>query len=449
MQDGPSNNHNRVIFTYKIHIVYKKEFYMIHVVTQGETVYSIAELYGVSAERIRYDNQLNESAGLTPGQALLILYVQTAHTVRGGETLETIAAMYNVSVRQLLRNNPYLVHQPYLVSGQNIVIRYEDSDKKAMKVTGYAYPFIEPYILKEVLLYIEELLVFSYGFTMDGELIPPFADETWMIREAENAGVRPILVLTPFTEQGTFNNQLVTAAVEDLEMQERLIENVFAVMQEKGYVGVDIDFEYILAQDRVGYAEFVRRFRERLAPEGYQVSVALVPKTSAEQRGLLYEGMDYRLLGEAADYVFLMTYEWGYTYSEPMAVAPIDKVRQVLDYAVTEIPVEKIIMGVPNYGYDWTLPYERGVTRARLLGNVEAANLAVFHGVPILFDETAQSPHFNYQYEGYDHEVWFEDVRSIEVKIRTAQEYNFAGFGYWNLMRPFRANWLLVNQMVI
>ena len=54
--------------------------------------------------------------------------------------------------------------------------------------------------------------------------------------------------------------------------------------------------------------------RESLSPLGLPVFVALVPKTSADQRGDLYEGHDYRLLGEAADFVFLMTYEWGYTY---------------------------------------------------------------------------------------------------------------------------------------
>ena len=119
--------------------------------------------------------------------------------------------------------------------------------------------------------------------------------------------------------------------------------------------------------------------------------MALAPKVSADQRGLLYEGIDYRLLGENSDQVLLMTYEWGYTYGPPMAVAPINKVRQVLDYAVQEIPAEKILMGVPNYGYDWPLPFERGVTEARTIGNVEAVLLAAEYYAEIRFDETAQT----------------------------------------------------------
>ena len=181
--------------------------------------------------------------------------------------------------------------------------------------------------------------------------------------------------------------------------------------------------------------------------EGYQVSVALAPKSSATQPGLLYEGMDYRLLGQNADQVLLMTYEWGFTYGPPMAVAPLNKVREVLDYAVTEIPREKILMGIPNYGYDWKLPFVKGETAAELLGNVEAVRRAAQYGAVIQFDEIARSPYFTYEQGGSSHEVWFEDVRSIQAKVELALAYGFRGVGYWNLMRPFRANWLLLNGM--
>ena len=130
----------------------------------------------------------------------------------------------------------------------------------------------------------------------------------------------------------------------------------------------------------------------------------------------------------------------------PMAVAPLDKVRQVVDYALTEIPAEKIIMGIPNYGYDWPLPFERGETKARLIGNVEAVRIAAENQAPILFDETAQSPYFYYTQGRVDHEVWFEDVRSISSKIELAESRGLKGVGYWNLMRPFRANWVLLQE---
>ena len=130
-----------------------------------------------------------------------------------------------------------------------------------------------------------------------------------------------------------------------------------------------------------------------------------------------------------------------------MAVAPIPQVRRVVEYALTEIPAYKIDLGIPNYGYDWPLPYERGVTAATTLGNIQAVRLAIQYGVPILFDEQAQSPHFHYRDEqGVEHEVWFEDVRSMQAKFHLISEYDLRGCGYWQIMQWFRANWLLLRE---
>lgn len=420
----------------------------IHVVKSGETIYSIAQLYDVSADRIVYDNELAAQQNLVPGQALLILMPSRVHIVREGQTVEQIAEEYSITVKNLYQNNPFLLNQTYLLEGQSLVISYEGEPLMQGRISGYAYPFIEPYILREVLLYIDEILIFSYGFTAEGELIPPQIDETWGIQEAWNQQVEPILVLTPFAETGTFNSGLIQILSENESVQDNLIENLLETVREKGYVGVDVDFEYIRPEDRVGYADFVNRLRETMNENGYRVSVALAPKTSSYQKGLLYEAMDYHLLGQSANTVFLMTYEWGYTYGPPLPVAPLPNVRQVLEYALTEIPKEKIVLGIPNYGYSWPLPYERGVTKARLIGNVEANVIAAERGVEIQYDERYQSPFFYYEIGGRRYEVWFEDVRSIYAKLQLAAEKDIRGVGYWNLMRPFRANWLLVNQML-
>lgn len=127
-----------------------------------------------------------------------------------------------------------------------------------------------------------------------------------------------------------------------------------------------------------------------------------------------------------------------------MAVAPLNKVRQVVDYAITRIPPEKLSLGIPNYGYDWPLPYERGVTKARTIGNVEAVQIAIENNAAIEFDSTAMSPYFFYYRDGIRHEVWFEDVRSLQAKFRLVPEYRLRGIGYWQIMKLFRANWLLL-----
>ncbi len=371
----------------------------IYVVKEDDTVDTIAAQYGISTDRLIFINQLTYPYRLAVGQALLIL----------PETSET------------------------------------ESDKKEISVNGYAYPFIKDWTLRQTLPFLTDLSVFSYGFTETGNLVYPLLPDEWMIELANEFNTRPILTLTPFGEDGNFNNRLIHSLVRNNEYSANLINEMLEVMREKGYVGVDIDFEFILAEDRDYFTEFVRNVTETMNNNGFTTSVALAPKASSTQRGLLYEGKDYRALGEAANSVLVMTYEWGYTYGPPMAVAPINQVRNVIEYAVTEIDNRKINMGIPNYGYDWPLPYERGVTRAKTIGNIEAVQIAIDNNAVIRFDETAQSPYFRYTVDGIEHEVWFEDIRSLSAKFDLIQEFDLLGAGYWQIMQWFKPNWELLD----
>ena len=142
------------------------------------------------------------------------------------------------------------------------------------------------------------------------------------------------------------------------------------------------------------------------------------------------------------------SYEWGYTYGPPMAVAPLPSVRRVVEFALTEMPPEKIFLGFPNYAYDWTLPYAPGTTRAQSIGNEATVQLAVNVGAEIRFDEQAETPWFAYtDGESRAHEVWFEDARSSLAKYRLVTEYGLCGIGYWNFMRPFTAGFALLNAV--
>lgn len=368
------------------------------------------------------------------------------YVVNPGDTVDSIAAANGVPVDTILYNNQ--LEYPYeLAVGQALLLSAGESrgqGGKTVEVNGYAYPFIQTDVLNQTLPYLSELSVFSYGFTVEGDLIFPALDDTFMIEAAIAQRALPILTLTPFGPDGRFSNYLISNVVNNPDAQRNLIGQLVQTVQEKGFRGVDIDFEYILAEDAVAFAEFVGNVRLAINEIGYQVSVALAPKISDNQPGLLYGGKNYALLGEAADKVLLMTYEWGYTYGPPMAVAPVNKVRQVVEYALTRIPAYKINLGIPNYGYDWPLPFEQGVTAAKTIGNMEAVRIAIENDAEIQFDTTAMSPYFRYTKDGVEHEVWFEDVRSMEAKFNLVREFDLRGMGYWQIMKLFRANWLLL-----
>lgn len=383
----------------------------------------------------------------------------TIYTIKQGDTVDSISAAFDIPVSTITYQNqiPY----PYRLAVGEALLLPDDSapsfNKPRVYAGGYAYPFISRWVLEETLPFLNYLYIFSYGFTPDGHLIPPLLDDTWMIELAAAYKVAPVLTLTPFGPDGRFNNALISEVVNNLSAREQLKNEIAAQITERGFQGLDIDFEYILASDRDAFVDFVTYMREAISALGYLTSVALAPKTSDTQVGLLYEGKDYRRLGEAADYVLLMTYEWGYTYGPPMAVAPLNKVREVVEYAVTIISPEKIHMGIPNYGYDWALPFVRGSSRAATIGNVEAVQIAIEHDAAISFDEIAQSPYFRYYADetydmneiyssGAEHEVWFEDVRSLNSKFDLVEEFGLRGVSYWQIMQLFRANWLLLDD---
>ena len=417
---------------------------VIHVVQPGDSLYRIAREHQVPLPLLIAQNELREPYRLTPGQTVVVPQPTQTHTVRQGETLTGIAAQYNTTVMALLQNNPQLGGSDRIRAGQLLVISYGPK-LGTFAVNGYAYPSIDQQVLRKTLPYLTYLSVFSYGFDSLGRLLPQNAEA--ITRIARQYGVRPLLVLTTLGEDGQFSSTRAQQLLRDATARSALIENLAQTLAAQGFAGVDIDFEYIPAEDAAAYADFVRAVRARLEPMGYTVMVALAPKTSAGQPGLLYEAHDYAALGAAADDVLLMTYEWGYALSEPMAVAPIDKVEQVVRFAVSQIPPDKIFLGMPNYGYDWTLPYIKGQSRARSLGNMQATEQAVQVGAPIRFDTVAQSPHYNYWRERAEHEVWFEDARSVQAKLLLAGEYQLRGVSIWNIMRYFPQLWLVLNQL--
>ncbi len=514
---------------------------VIHVVKPGDTVYSIARAHDVPMQRIVFDNGLHEPARLTPGQALVILFPKRVYSVQQGDTLGSIAAKNGMTVYQLWQNNPQLGGNDRIFPGQHLVLEYEGAKKGTLAVNGYAYPNIDLSILRKTLPYLTYLSVFAFGAQQDGGL--SVIDDRNLPEAAREFGAIPLMVLTTLAPDGTFSGERASRLLNcpaaqqrliqnliaymtahgyggvdvDFEYippdgtfsgerasrllncpaaQQRLIQNLIAYMTAHGYGGVDVDFEYIPPADRDRYAAFITLLRQTLNPLGFTVFVALAPKTSSDQRGLLYEAHDYAQLGQAANNVLIMSYEWGYAHSAPMAVAPLNKVRQVMQYAVSAIPSTRIFMGIPNYGYDWTLPHvpgqsvaqsignvaavEQAVNRgasiafdetaqspfynyyrdwtlphvpgqsvAQSIGNVAAVEQAVNRGASIAFDETAQSPFYNYYRDRVEHEVWFEDARSIESKLALAHEFHLHGVSVWNIMRYFPQLWLVLNDQYI
>jgi spore germination protein len=396
-------------------------------------------------QRILSDNQIDNPEQLVVGQSIVINADNIQHTVAPGESLYTIAFRYDTTVPRILEANPGITDPSRIQPGQIIIIPVTPNKLGTIDVNGYALPDISTGVLNSTLPHLTYISIFSYQVKSDGSLTP--VDDTSIIRTARAQSVAPMMVITNIVPGSGFDSNLAHTILTDQQVQSTMIQNVIRTLQEKNYFGLDIDFEYIFPQDREEYNNFLKRITDTLRPMGYTISTAVAPKISSDQRGLLYEAHDYAAHGRLVDHVIIMTYEWGYLRGPAQAVAPLDKVEQVIQYAVTQIPSRKILMGMPNYGYDWTLPFVQGST-ARPLTNQEAIELAARVGARIWFDMKAQAPYFRYyDTAGREHVVWFDDARSIQARLKLVNKYNLGGVSYWTINSFFPQNWIVLESM--
>jgi spore germination protein len=419
----------------------------IYVVQSGDSLYSIAQKFGVDAGEVYEVNGLSEIPYLVVGQALVIPSSETVHTVRPGETLWTIARRYGTTVSDIVALNG-ITNPDALAPGAVLRIPERQQNFGYIEVNGYIEPTTperEVQIVHDVGEFLTYLSPFSYQVQADGSLTP--INDTAMLNAARELRVAPLLVITNFAN-GNFDTALVDGILKDTAVQDKLIANVLSTMNSKNHYGVNIDFERISPENRQLYNDFLRRITTALHAQNYVVSTALAPKSSDVQTGAWHGAHDYAAHGAIVDFVIIMTYEWGWSGGPPYAVAPIDLVEEVIQYAVSVIPSRKIMMGMPLYGYDWTLPYRPGNPFARRLSPQDALKLAAEKGATIQFNEQTQSPTFRYyDTNGAQHEVWFEDARSVRAKLMLVNKYDLRGVSYWLLGLSFPQNWALLSSM--
>lgn len=417
---------------------------IIYTVKKGDTLYAIARRYGTTVDQLVYDNQIESPLGLVIGQALVITSDTIMHRIVRGESLYSITKKYNTTVAAILAANPSITNENLIYQGQTIIVPQHNRNLRNIDVNGF-YINISNQTLTETLPSLTYISPFSYQVSADGSL--KTLNELPVITTARSERVAPLMCITNTGTSGSFSSDIAHAILTNQAAQDALVENVISVLQEKKYYGVIVDFEYIFPFDRESYNQFLRRIATQLHALGYILATAVAPKTSTNQPGLLYEAHDYAAHGEICDLVIIMTYEWGYTYGPAMAVAPIGPVRSVLDYAVSVMPSEKILMGMPNYGYNWTLPFVQG-TAAKVVSNVGAVRLASQVGANIMYDERQQSPFFNYyDGDGKRHEVWFDDARSVQARLQLVSDYQLAGISYWTIGTLFRQGLLVLQDM--
>lgn len=417
---------------------------IIHIVEPGETIDYIADMYQVPSARLIQENGLKNSYDLVIGQTIVIVQTDRTYTVMEGDTLPDIAQKNNITLIELLRNNPFLVDRQYIFVGDILVISYDEEKRGKMSTNGYAFPFINRDILRKTLPFLTYLTIYEYRVTCEGDLSD--LDDKEIIEIAKAYGVAPLMLITTLVDVGEDGCTLDFSILRNQEVQENFINNVLEVLKAKGYYGLNLFIQYFNIENQVEVEELINNLTERLNKEGYPVIITLTPQTVLDAT---YSSIDYTRLGQAANGVLLLSYEWGHSYRAPVPTTPLPLVREYLDFGVTQIPPEKIYIGIPVIAYNWELPYVPGVSMGNALSINSAMQIASETNAIIQFDDVAKAPYFYYDIGTGDRKttyiVWFKDARSIDVLTSLVPEYGLAGVAAWNIMDYFDQLWLIIN----
>lgn len=418
----------------------------IHIVKSNESLTTIARAYNTTVNDIVEANDIPDPNNLVVGQAMVIPIIGSFYYVQPGDSLWSIGQKVGVPYQQIASVNRISLNQQLYV-GFRLYI--PQAPKRRAEFNAYVEPrgtSVAPILessAREAAPYLTYLAPFSFQALRDGSLKEPLLNNFPAIARA-NRNV--LMMVINNQENDQFSDELGRILLNDIPIQDRFLNNIVSTAKKYGFRDIHFDFEFLRPADREAYNTFLRKAKARFQREGWLMSTALAPKTSADQKGKWYEGHDYRAHGQIADFVVIMTYEWGYSGGPAMAVSPIDQVRRVLEYAITEMPPNKIMMGQNLYGYDWTLPFVQGSV-AKAVSPQQAIEIAAQNNVAIQYDTKAQAPFFRYRAaDGKQHEVWFEDARSIQAKFNLIKELNIRGMSYWKLGLAFPQNWLLIVE---
>ncbi len=269
--------------------------------------------------------------------------------------------------------------------------------------------------------------------------VTPINDE--VIKIADENGIRVLPILNNGV-QGMFDAKrvhLLLNAPNDqvevaTEMRDWLLENKFS--------GVNLDFENLLDADYAKLPELVQQFQNIFKPAGLRVTMDLEVGN---------DSIPFKRLGELCDWIVLMAYDEHSEEGLPGPIASVDWSEQVLQKAETQIPTEKLVVGIGNYAYDWV----KGKAGAESLTYQEALQLAKgYRDDPedkpedvIRMDGESVNPSFNYSDDsGKEHQVWMLDATTAFNKWNLAQREHLRGAAVWALGQEDPSLWTFFDR---
>ncbi|MBI4785546.1 MAG: hypothetical protein HY782_00650 [Chloroflexi bacterium] len=194
-----------------------------------------------------------------------------------------------------------------------------------------------------------EVSAFSYTIERDGSLTAnnPVNDAV-LVDLARLNGIKIIP-----TVSSTWEATSITRVLKDPTLRANHINAIMKVARSPLVDGIDLDYENLPPDTRQVYTDFVTTLAGLLHREGKTLAVTVPAKVRDDDSCVICKFADYAALGVAADQIRVMAYEYHGKSGGPAPNAPIWWIRQVMEYTVSRVPREKVVLGIHLYAYDW------------------------------------------------------------------------------------------------
>jgi spore germination protein YaaH len=275
-----------------------------------------------------------------------------------------------------------------------------------------------------------------YSMNADGSIA-----KNW---NAENNSWRAAMITTSIvpTIQNVVNKSYNAGVVASLlatdASRNAHADAIMALVTANAVDGIDVDYESMPSSLRANFTAFLTTLAGKLHAANKKLSVTVYAKTSDRQNWDGPGAEDWPAIGGVADSVKIMAYDYHESSSGPGAVTPLDWLDQVAAYAEQAIPAQKIMIGLPWYGYDWSSGGAANVTYASATQVAKNNNVAVAH------DANGEA---TYTYAG--HTVYFQDAAAYSNKVNAliANHPRIGGFAHWAAGVEDPAIWTVIRGL--
>jgi len=282
---------------------------------------------------------------------------------------------------------------------------------------------------------LQEVAPNYFSLDADGGLVTTPAASRDFVREMHARGI----LVVPYLSND-WNREKGRAALRNRQsLAVALAEAVAAYDLD----GVHIDIENLTPDDRGDYADFVRLLREKL-PQGKRIAVAVAENPNGTAQGWA-GSYDYAGLATFSDYLMIMAYDESYYGSSPGPVSSLGTTERSIRYALSVVPKEKIVLGLPFYGRIWSsgggYPHGYGISNAaidRLIreygGTVVNDKTSGAACATVTIRESDVKPKVGGQeLPAGTYQIWYANEAYYKAALALVTKYDIKGTGSWSL----------------